>query len=193
MVRIVTIVEGDGEVAAVPVLIRRIAAAVVPGDVPDLPRPIRVQRNRLLKENEFARAIELAALQAGPDGRILILLDADDDCPARLAPRILRRASEARSDRRIRVVLAKAEYESWFLAAAPSIAGHRGIRADAKAPGDPESIRGAKEWLSGRMISGHSYRETLDQPALSQIFDLALARKAPSFDKMWRDVTSLLT
>ena len=36
------------------------------------------------------------------------------------------------------------------------------------------------------------YRETLDQAALSAVFDLDAARSAPSFDKLWRDVASLL-
>ena len=118
--RIVTVVEGHGEVEAVPILIRRIAEIVAPGIVIDLPRPIRVKRQRLLKAGELERAIELAARQAGADGGILILLDADRDCPAELGPIILTRATAARGDRAIRVVLAKVEYEAWFLAAAGS-------------------------------------------------------------------------
>ena len=190
--RIVTIVEGHGEVEAVPILIRRIVASVAPGVVVDLPRPIRVKRNRLLRENELERTIELAARQASDNGRILILLDADDDCPAHLAPEILQRAVLARTDCRICVVLAKTEYEAWFLAAATSVAGRRGVRQDVTAPRDPEQIRDAKGWLSRQMTAGHSYRETLDQPALSAVFDLQSARRAPSFDKMWRDVRSFL-
>ena len=42
------------------------------------------------------------------------------------------------------------------------------------------------------MPLGQRYRETLHQAAFSAIFDLDTARAAPSFDKMWRDVTSLL-
>jgi hypothetical protein len=72
-----------------------------------------------------------------------------------------------------------------------SIAGRRGISPDATGPEDPEAIRDAKGWLSSRMGLTKSYRETLDQPALSAVFDLDAARRAPSFDKMWRDVVSL--
>jgi len=32
------------------------------------------------------------------------------------------------------------------------------------------------------------YSETVDQPAFSAVFDLQLARKAPSFDKFYREV-----
>lgn len=192
MARIVAIVEGHGDQAAVPILLRRAAQLVAPGVVPDVPRPIRVPRNRLLRPHELERAVELAARQAGPEGRILVLLDADDDCPAEVGEEILRRAIAARSDRTIRVVLAKMEYEAWFLAAAESIAGKRGIEAGIAAPDDPESISDAKGWISARMTRGQSYRETLDQPALTAVFDLPTARRAPSFDKMWRDVGELL-
>ena len=184
MPTIATIVEGYGEVDAVPILIRRIAERVLPGVNVQVPLPIRVERNRVLKAGELERAVELAALQTGQGGCILILLDADDDCPAEIAPEVLLRAIEARGDRDIRVVLAKAEYEAWFLASADSIAGQYGIDAAATAPDDPESIRGAKEWLGARMPHGQRYRATLHQAALTAIFDLDAARAAPSFDKL---------
>ena len=192
MTRIVTIVEGHGEVQAVPILVRRIAAVLSPDAAPDVPKPIRVKRHRLLKPNELERAVELAARQSGPEGHILILLDADEDCPKELGPEILARAAAARSDRRIHVVLAKKEYEAWFLAAAVSLAGVRGLTPEIEPPSDPESIADAKRWLSDRMPAGHSYRETLDQPALSAVFDLEAARNARSFDKMWREIDSCL-
>jgi hypothetical protein len=192
LVKIATIVEGHGEVEAVPILIRRIVAEVAAGTVTDLARPIRVPRGRLLRVRELERAVELAARQVGSDGCILIVLDADDDCPRELAPEILSRARGARPDRQIRVVLPKAEYESWFLAAASSLAGLRGIRSDVVAPTAPEEIRDAKAWLTQHMSVGRSYHETVDQPALSARFDLASARAAPSFEKLWRDLESLL-
>ena len=145
-----------------------------------------------MKAGELERAVELAARQTKTDGCILVLLDADRDCPKDLAPRLLRRATKARPDRDIRVVLAKTEYEAWFLAAADSIAGKRGIAPSATPPDDPESIGNAKGWLRKRMPRDQPYRPTLDQAALSAIFDLDAARQAPSFDKLWRDVAALL-
>jgi len=190
---IVAIVEGHGEVQALPVLLRRIALESGVETPPDIPRPIRTPRSKLLKEGELERAIELAARQSSDDGGILILLDADDDCPKEVAEAVLERAVAARGDRVIRVVLAKREYEAWFLAAAESIAGRRGIREDLAAPDEPEALRDAKGWLSSRMESERSYRETLDQAALSGVFDLSVAReRSPSFAKMFRDVASLL-
>ena len=191
MPRIVAVVEGQGEVAALPILLRRIAAVL--GVHLDMPDPIRVRRNKVVKPDELERVVELAARRAGPEGRILLLLDADQDCPAELAPELLQRAVNARSDRPISVVLAKSEFEAWFVAAAESIAGKRSIRVSARAPANPESILDAKGWLSNCMPGVRSYRSTRDQPALAASFDLEAARAAPSFDKFWRDVVRLMT
>ena len=105
MARIVAIVEGDGEVEAVPALIRRIHGEVSPEAPLEVGRPVRVRRNQVLKAGELERYLNLAANFAGADGGILVLLDANGDCPAKLGPAILRRARTARPDRRIEVVL----------------------------------------------------------------------------------------
>ena len=192
-VTIASIVEGKGEVEAVPLLLRRVALRVSP-DVPvRVLRPIRVPRNRILKDGQLERNVELAARAMGRGrGGILILLDADDCYPKRMAEEMLRRANAARSDRHIRVVLAKREYEAWFLAAARSLARRRGIDGSTTPPTEPESISGAKEWLGRRMPPNRAYSPTRDQPALTEIFDMDAARSAPSFDKLWRDVEQLL-
>jgi len=40
---------------------------------------------------------------------------------------------------------------------------------------------------------GRAYSEVTDQPALSALFDLDLAReRAPSFEKLWREARRLL-
>ena len=52
MPRIAAIVEGDGEVEAVPILIRRIAAVETPGVFPEVPKPNKVQRGRILKPGD---------------------------------------------------------------------------------------------------------------------------------------------
>ena len=161
------------------------------GVFPVVPRPIRVRRQRVLKKGELERVVEFASRLCEPQDSIVILLDADEDCPRALAADMLARARVARSDRSIRVVVAKMEYEAWFLAAVESITGRRGIQEGLTPPGDPEAIRGAKGWLS-RHMPAHGYSETLDQPALTAIFDMQAARAAPSFDKMWRTVSQAL-
>lgn len=193
MLRIATIVEGHGEVEAVPILLRRIVQEICPGQLVAHLRPIRVKRQQIVKEGELERAVNLAALRSGRDGCILILLDANGDCPRDLAPKLLQRACNARSDRIVKVVLAKMEYEAWFLAAVGSLAGSHGIASSARKPSEPESIRDAKGWLSSCMPPGWAYRATLHQPAFSRIIDLDCARQfSPSFAKLCRDIGSWL-
>jgi hypothetical protein len=187
------IVEGHGEIDAVPIAIRRIAQHLDPGLVVKIHQPFRVPRNKLVKEGELERAVELAARRAGKDGAVFIVLDSDDECPATLGPALLARARKVRSDLPVSVVLAKREFEAWFLAAAESLRGRRGLADDLDGPPDPESIRGAKEWLSGHMPKDRRYVETLDQPALAAYFDLVRARRADSFDKFFREVQKALT
>lgn len=186
------IVEGHGEVEAAPILIRRLAAQVDPALSLRVPPPLRIPKGKLLKQDELEKAVELLARKVGTAGAIFVLLDSDDDCPATLGPALLARARRARPDLPLAMVLAKREYEAWFLAAASSLAGLRGLRPDLVAPADAEAIRGAKEWLSSRMDGNQSYVETLDQPAFTTTFDLEQARQADSFDKCWREVERLL-
>ena len=193
MVKIGCIVEGQGDVAAVPVLIRRIASDLYPELAIDIPRPIRVHRNQVVQPDKLEQEVELAARRIGEQGAIFIILDSDEDCPAELGPALLRRASQVHSNLPVAVVIAKNEFEAWFLAAAESIRGRRGLRNDIQSPDDPEAIRDAKGWLSNRMEEGRKYHEKRDQPALTDGFDLEQARQADSFDKCYRDIVRLLS
>jgi hypothetical protein len=189
---ITSIVEGHGEVKAVPILIRRVVEQVDATLLVQTPMPIRVPRSKLVKDGEIERHVELAAGKIQERGGILVLVDADEDCPRELGPSLLKRARRARADVPVAVVLAKREFEAWFLAAAASIAGKRRLAGDLTPPADPESITGAKGWLTARMPRSHPYHETTDQAALTACFDLALARRASSFDKCYRDIERLV-
>jgi len=189
---IACIVEGHGDRESVPVLIERVAAGLNPPVQVHVPLVLRVQRSKLVKPEEVEKAVELAARKVGPRGPILILIDSDDDCPANLGPGLLARARAARNDRMISVVLATREFEAWFLAAATSLRGIRGLSADLEPPERPEGIRGAKEWLSRRKTDGTTYSEVIDQPELTSLFDFAQAMNALSFKRCHREIARLL-
>jgi len=190
--RIVPIVEGKGEVESVPLLIRRVGAERCdPPVYPEVERPIRIAASKLRKPDGLRRAVQLAASRAEAGGSVLVLMDADDDCPAELAPALLQTVGE-RADVSVGIVLAKREYEAWFLAGLVSLRGQRGIRDDADPPEDQEAIRGAKEWLQARMTDGVTYSPSIDQPALTHHLDLELARRADSFDKCVREIRRLI-
>ncbi len=191
ILRLACIVEGHGERDAFPVVLRRIGQAIDSQIAVQVFHPIRIHRGLLVKPGELERVVELAGRRVGSDGVLFILLDSDDDLPCELGPSLLGRAKAVRSDLRISVVLAHREFESWFLAAAESLRGQRHLAADLTPPPDPEAVRGAKEWLAARMEG--RYAETVDQPALAALFDLEAARRAPSFDRLYRKVEALLT
>lgn len=190
------IVEGHGEVRAVPLLLRRIAFEICGrAEIHVLP-PHRIPRNRIVSEagsDDLTRAVELAVRKIrneDSDGAVMLLLDADDDCPAELGPALLARI--ARPDVKMSVVLAKREYEAWFLAAARSIVQHTGVDLDVAIP-NAEAIRGAKEHFERHLMApGANYRETVDQPRFTTWLDLTEARAAPSFDKLCRDLCGLM-
>src|SRR5947207_6417482 len=100
--KIAAIVEGEGDVAALPILLRRLSAWRAPEKFADVPPPIRVRRDRFLnRPDEFDRYLSLAARKCGHDGWILVLLDADDDCPAVFADEVLTRALTCVTHRRV--------------------------------------------------------------------------------------------
>lgn len=188
MIAIASIVEGDGEVAALPILLRRLAVERDPiASVQPLP-PIRVRRDRFLnKSDEFRKQLLLAAAKSGENGWILVLLDADDDCPATLGRLIYERAQQHIPHRRLSVVLANREFEAWFIAAGASL---QGIRGFSNLPGDAlnaEVPRNAKGWMRQRMRS-QTYSEILDQPAFTAKFDLQEAYdNSRSFRKLCKE------
>lgn len=188
-----SVVEGHGEVGALPILLRRVVEEIDPARASDIRRPIRVNRGTMLRQGQLERYVDLAARQLGGSGAVLVLLDEDDDCAATLGPQLNERARSHFPHVPLAVVVAVKEFEAWFLAAADSLAGRRGLPDDLRAPDEPERIRDAKGWLQARRIDGLAYAPTVDQPALAASFDLATARtRARSFDKLWREVARLM-
>ena len=187
------VVEGHGEMQAVPMLLRRIHQSIRPDVALNVLRPIRVPRHKIVRPNELERAIELAARQMKPPRAILILIDADDDPPCVFGPKLLQIAQKRRLDIPIGVVLANREFENWFLAAIQSLAGQRGLRQDVSRIDNVELIRDAKGKLRNLMIEDGVYSPVIDQPALAARFDLEMARRnSDSFDKCWREMERIL-
>lgn len=198
MTFIAPIVEGQGEGEAVPILLHRIAKHFAqPGEAYHKPLivnpPIRVTATAFLKFDEyFSKHVSLAAAKAKVrDGTVLILLDCEDDCPARLGPRILDRAKAVRGDVPYLVVLASREFETWFMTAAVSLRGHFGFSADLVPPANPESRRGAKEWLGSRMSGG--YDPVTHQYQMARMFDLEQAKANPSFRRLCERLQTVLS
>jgi hypothetical protein len=168
--------------------------------------PIPARRSSLVKDGhaELGRMVERAVrvLQARlrrsstERGFVLLLIDADEDCPAELGPRLLGRARAVRSDVDIACVLAKRELENWFKAAAASLAGVIGLPDDLTVPPNPED-GGSSAWLTRQMQRkgrARKYTKPADAVELAQQMSYQQCRDhSPSFDKLCREFETRLT
>ncbi|MGL4511744.1 MAG: hypothetical protein ACRCT8_01525 [Lacipirellulaceae bacterium] len=176
-----------------PVLLRRIGVELLGGTHVEVSLPIRKPRTRLVKADDEAldNAVKLAVLKLaeldkpGSNACILVVFDADDDCPAVLGPKIAGRISD-RQGVTVRVVLPNIEFETWFVGAAASLSDYLADVDDP--PWSPEERRLGKKWVADRFRNG-SYGERTDQPRLAAKMDLvACHRRCSSFRKLCREL-----
>jgi len=194
------IIEGHGEVEAVGILLRRIAAELLDVTI-EVVRPFRLPRGKLLPgrpgarrvdDQELGRALDTASTllkYASPHGHkfALLLCDADEDLPCGLAPRVLATARRVRGDLDLACVMARREYEAWFIAAADSLTRFLSLRAGDESAWAAPDEHGEK-WISDH-FRGVSYQKTVDQAKLTGAMDLTLGRaRSPSFNKLCREL-----
>jgi hypothetical protein len=184
------IVEGHGEVPAVPVLIRKLAELM---GIPfvQVGAPFRSKRSQLAQKDGLQRVIGRAREEPGCKA-ILVLFDADDDCPKEEAPKLLRWAEEAAAPSPCALIMAKREYEAWFLGNLEVLLEARGIEPAHPYENDPETKRDARGELESRFGSDFYYVEKEDQPSLTALTDWALVHaRCRSFRKMTKEVRRL--
>lgn len=90
---------------------------------------------------------------------ILVLLDADEDPSCILGPELLDRAKRLRGDADISCVIADVDYETWFVAAAPSLARFFSLPPASDLPETPEQTRRGKgkgEEVHAKSLEGES-------------------------------------
>ena len=189
------VVEGDGDAAALPPLLVRILLEKY--SRPDVivaqgKSQVVTTKGRSNLETKLDTFLRYA--QANPDcGAILILLDADDDCPVALAQQLSQRCREIGTRCPVQIVCACRSYESWFLASLDTIKGQSIIPDTAVFTGDAEAIANPKQWLTDQMPPGRAYKETADQPSLTSRIDLDLAHaNSRSFRRLCHAVEQLL-
>ncbi|MCH8054040.1 MAG: DUF4276 family protein [Planctomycetes bacterium] len=151
-ITIAPIVEGHGDRQAIRILLQRVWTEVLGGEYAEILQPIRHPRTKLVQEDGLTRAVQLAALKLQHHGTqvdrlILILIDSNHECPAQQGPRLEQQAADVRSDVDVVCVIAKMEYETWFVAAADSLVDFLHIDPPSEIPGDPEGARCGKRWI----------------------------------------------
>jgi len=169
--RLLPIVEGAGDVSAVPVLLRRLLAHHNLHSIEVL-RPYRFGEVTKVAKN-FRRYVLTAAKEGAP---ILWTIDCDDGCAVEWV-RTLEEQIPAELSVPIAFAFFVKEYESLFLAEKKCLISQLGVPANATFPQDPESIRGAKQYISSLTPNGVAYKETVHQARLTGHLDIDEARR----------------
>ena len=192
MMRLLPVVEGHGDLAAVPLLVRRVLHELHNRfDVELLPAQRRGEWPKV--KREFDRYFQAATLERAA---ILWVLDFDcDDCIDVDSERAwaLERAARLDPKTPIELVFLVKEFESLFLwddSALRSAFGE--LAVDVSVPANPEQVRDAKGCVSLMLPKGRAYKPTTDQARIVSRLDLAiLSECSPSFTRFLRAVESL--
>jgi hypothetical protein len=217
MKRLVLLGEGHGELDALPVLVRRLLQEK--GTESSLyvdEKVIRTSPSQLVKWNKAEKKPDLSewtnrillAARRRETGAVLAVYDGDlphfpagsstPFCAGKAAHLMAEAAVRAGAGNRfsLAVVFACAEYETWLVAGAESLAGRRlpdgrpGLPIGVGFPGgDPESH--GKRWLEEKFPG---YRPTRDQGILTELVDLksVRARNLRSFKRLEHALEQLL-
>ena len=194
MTPIYSIVEGEGEVKALPELLKKLRNSLSPDKqlYHHKKQPIRISRGKITQfKPDFINQLKAQNINSMRDnGWVLIVVDADDDCPVELARKIHNIASQHIPHGRISVVIPNKEYEAWFLASANSMANqnlpseHQSIALS----GNLSNVDNIKDAKGRITIDGKSYSETGHQEILTKMIDVNIAEKnSRSFRKLCKE------
>lgn len=193
--RLVLLVEGQGDVEAAPVLVKRLLGTHAAFDAVFLdPHPLRVGEYSRLSRSDFGewRRLLQNAMKRKNLGGCVLLLDGDSNakvdgqpfCAMRAARRLATEAQKVGAGTLFSaaIVFACMEFESWLIAGVESLLdkpfqdGRQELpRAVANIPADPESApRDAKGWFRTLLKTG--YKPTRDQAELTWLVNLTSIR-----------------
>jgi hypothetical protein len=207
-VYIAPIVEGHTESACIERLLQRVWLQLLARSVRlQVLQPSRGSHGGLVSdqgtelitkiEEAYAKLVQRLQRDSSSRGLLLLLLDAEDDCPAQLAPRLLTAAQQVLpADTRIACILAKRMLENWIVAGASTLAGVNGL-PDPLPARDQFEDRSGVAWLEEQLRSQNrtrKYKKTVDAEVFIRNLDLQECRaNSPSFDKLCRELESLET
>lgn len=187
--RLVCVVEGSGEVAAVPNLCSRVADYLRVSKASWIvdPVPIRQSRSAFVdeqapkpprppREDTIKRAVELALIR--PANAVVLVCDSDDDCAAYWGPA----ATKLISDRCVGgAAMIVREYEAWLLCSE--------LSSKTLSDRPIEEIRDAKGRLKA-LVPG--YKPTVHQLELTRKIEIERLRTlSDSFDKFVRTLAGI--
>lgn len=163
--------------------------------------PFRGPRDKLIHSpSDLIKTIEqslqklYAKAKRDPGARklLLLLLDAEGDCPAALAPRLLESAREiAPADVEVACVMPKQMLENWIVAGASTLGGINNLPNPLPVRDQFEERSGAA-WLDEQLRSmskTRKYKKVIDAKEFINCIDLNECRtNSPSYDKLCREL-----
>jgi Domain of unknown function (DUF4276) len=170
------IVEGHGDIKAMPVLLRRICYELECCVGAMIAPPIRMHRSQMLKEECLRRSVRIACTYPGCN-LVMIFLDEDDDCAKDISDLLRPWIENEALCVQCEIVVIPREFETWFVMAINSLRGKRNISDDATATTDLYRRRDPKAIITGWMNGSNAYHETADQVALTTAMDLSVVRE----------------
>jgi hypothetical protein len=189
--KIVPIVEGEGELLAVPALLSRLIYELFIFDV-FVDSAKFCTKSQMIKR-EFVGKFVTHTKNINGDA-VIFIFDADKLCARNIVPHMLEWAKEFRSDLPCGVVMARREYEVWFMASMESMRGIE-LGGDKKIPDDFSYAFSVEEISSPKSrFEVFGYKEATHQQALTSKIDFQLAYlRSSSFRKLVREVVRVLT
>jgi hypothetical protein len=197
MPTLVPIVEGDGEVTALPLLLRRLFQEVHQVYDVRIARPKNAHGcGNLTAPDQLERFVAYALREPECDG-VLVLIDndavqgliegnvLDEDCAPAFAHHLAARIQAMHPSKPVAIVVARWEYEAWFLASLETVGTVVGVPGGSQYEGNVESERSAKGWIGRRLPPGQKYSETRDQARMTAYLDLeSAAHRSRSFRRL---------
>ena len=198
--RIIPIVEGDGEITAVPELIRRFLHEKLSEYIITVRSPMRLRRNQI--DQKLPGFLHMAQRDEGCKA-IIVIMDSDTKCAKDEALHISEVVRQHNVYVPVAVVCPSVEYEVWFIASIETIQdqpiGKRGIvitvstNRDMEEVETPEGIGSPKGWLKRHMPKTMTYNPTQDQAALTARIDFELAsERSRSFRRLCHAVEQIV-
>ena len=189
MPKIIPIVEGPGDVTAVPALLWKLLTEMGRYDIQIGPPQNAHGCGNLTISGGIEKFVQNAWTKHDC-GAVLILVDADEQCALQMATDFSRRIIEIGVRFPVVVVVAKCEYEAWLLASLETVSGaklgeRQGLPANLSYEEDVENRVGVKGWLTRQLPEGRIYKEALDQEPMTRLIDLDRARdRSRSFRRL---------
>ena len=193
MSRLLPIVEGFGDMEAVPLLVRRLLHEVhLRFDIDVLPAQRRGEWPKV--KREFERFYLSARIEDAP---ILWVLDFDcSECIDHIHERgwALAEANRIDPTGQLELVFMIKEFESVFLWEGTALRhAFPELRSNLALPENPEQIRDAKGWVTSALPKGRAYKPTADQARIAARLPLEeVLALSPSLQRLSAAVAALV-